>query len=351
MRLDEPGWWYGEAGSAVPRLLAPLARLYDAAVERRFRNATPYRAALPVICVGNFTAGGTGKTPLTRFLLEVLAIRQTRAVCLTRGYGGTLPGPVWVDGAHHAAREVGDEPLLIARGAPDGAGRVMVARDRKAGLAAIEATGGADAVIMDDGLQNPSLVKDLSIAVVDAGRGFGNGRVIPAGPLRARLGFQLGLVDCIVVMGGDASGAEPPVFEDLKKRFPGPVLRGAVEPAGDLGWIGGAKLLAYAGIANPERFFGTLARFGPETLIRRSFPDHHAFTDADAAGLLAEAEASGATLVTTEKDVVRLAGTSGASAELAARSRVLPIRVHFDERDFVRLGALIDGALKDGARS
>lgn len=333
------------------RLLAPLGTLYGAAVERRFRTAKPYRAALPVICVGNFTAGGTGKTPLTRFLLEVLAIRQTRAVCLSRGYGGSLAGPVWVDGARHSAREVGDEPLLLARGPSGASARVMVARDRRAGLAAIEAAGDADVVIMDDGLQNPSVAKDLSIALVDAGRGFGNGRVIPAGPLRARLTFQLGLVDGIVVMGADAAGAEPPVFEELKKRFHGPVLRGAVEAAGDLGWIGGAKLLAYAGIANPERFFRMLAGFAPAELIRRVFPDHHAFTDAQAARLLAEAGAAGAELVTTEKDLARLAGTSGACAELAARSRVLPIRVHFDERDFLRLGALIDGALKGEARS
>ncbi|WP_072391382.1 tetraacyldisaccharide 4'-kinase [Hyphomicrobium sp. CS1GBMeth3] len=349
MPLEEPSWWYGEGRSAVADLLSPLERLYGAAVERRFRKAEPYRSSLPVICIGNFTAGGTGKTPLTRFLLEVLAIRDVDAVCLSRGYGGSLSGPVWVDGAHHAAREVGDEPLLLARALPD-AGRVMVARDRKAGLRAIETGGSTDVVIMDDGLQNPSVAKDLSIAIVDARRGFGNGRVIPAGPLRAPLAFQLGRVDCIVVMGGDPAEAEPPVFEDLKKRFPGPVLRGGVAPAGDLDWIGGARLIAYAGIANPDRFFRMLATFAPATLTRRPFADHHAFTDAEATRLLSEAVATDAELVTTEKDLARLAGTSGASAELARRSRVLPIRVHFEERDFLRLGALIDGALKAGTR-
>lgn len=349
MPLDEPRWWYAEERSAAARLLAPLGTLYGAAVECRFRTTRPHRSALPVICIGNFTAGGTGKTPLTRFLLEVLDIRETRAACLTRGYGGALAGPVWVDATRHSAREVGDEPLLIARATPGAAERVMVARDRRAGLAAIEAAGGLDAVIMDDGLQNPSLAKDLSIAIVDARRGFGNGRVIPAGPLRARLTFQLGLVDCIVVMG--ATDGEPPVFEALKRHFPGPVLRGRAEPAGDLDWLAGARLLAYAGIANPERFFRMLAGFAPGTLIRRTFPDHHAFTDGEAARLIAEADTAGAELVTTEKDLARLVGASGACAELAARSRALPIRVHFDERDFIRLGALIDGALKGGTRS
>lgn len=348
MRLEEPGWWYGEgrAGSLAERVLAPLGEIYASAVERRFKAAAPYRSPLPVTCVGNFTAGGTGKTPLTRFLIAALARRGKAAVGLSRGYGGSLAGPVWVDPGRHTAHEVGDEPLLIARDA-----RAMVARDRKAGLAAIEAAGDVDAVIMDDGLQNPSLAKDLSIAVVDARRGVGNGRVIPAGPLRARLTFQLGLVDCIAVLGADPEGDEDSIFDVLKKRFPGPVLRGAVAPAGDVAWITGANLLAYAGIANPARFFRTLEGFAPGALATRTFPDHHAFTEAEAARLLAEADAAGAALVTTEKDLARLAGTAGACAALAERSRVLPVAVTFEERDLLRLDALIDGVLKTGARS
>jgi tetraacyldisaccharide 4'-kinase len=343
--LEEPSWWYGEGGGLAERLLAPIGDVYGAIVERRFKAAMPYRSPLPVICVGNFTAGGTGKTPLTRFLIDLMASRGKVAASLSRGYGGRLAGPVWVDAERHMAADVGDEPLLIAQGARDAGARVMVARDRKAGMAAIEAAGGVDAVIMDDGLQNPSLAKDLSIALVDAKRGIGNGRVIPAGPLRARLPFQLGLVDCVVVMGADA-GEDPPVLEDFRKRFHGPVLRGAVAAAGDTAWIGDANLLAYAGIANPERFFGMLEGFAPRSLERRAFRDHHAFTDAEAARLMADAEAAGAQLVTTEKDLARLAGRLGACGELAARSRVLPITVCFDERDLVRLGALVDGVVK-----
>lgn len=347
MRLDEPRWWYGTGGGArlAERLLAPAGDLYGRVVEQRFAAATPYRSDIPVICVGNFTAGGTGKTPLTRFLVALLAEQGIAPVCLTRGYGGTLAGPVWVDGSVHGAGEVGDEPLLIA-----GSARVLVARDRKAGLQAIAADGGAGAVIMDDGLQNPSLAKDMSIAVVDAGRGFGNGRVIPAGPLRARLEFQLGLVDCIVVMGADPPGGPSPVFEILKKRFPGPVLRGAVAPSADVAWLAGQPVLAYAGIANPQRFFGLLDSLGVGSVTARAFPDHHAFTEQEAAALLAEAERSGALPVTTEKDLARLLGAKGACGELAARSRTLPIEVRFEDRDLVRLRALVDGALRIGVK-
>jgi tetraacyldisaccharide 4'-kinase len=162
--------------------------------------------------------------------------------------------------------------------------------------------------------------------------------------------FQLGLVDCIVVMGVDVPGDEAPIFEMLKKQFPGPVLRGAVVPAGDAGWIAGGTLLAYAGIANPERFFRMLESFAPDVLVRRVFPDHHVFTEAEASRLLAEADAAGAEIVTTEKDLARLQGESGACAELARRSRVLPIAVTFEERDLLRLDALIDGVLKGGPR-
>lgn len=343
MPLEEPSWWYGagQGSSLSERLLAPVSAIYGALVERRFKRARAYSVGLPVICVGNFTAGGTGKTPLTRFLIDRLGAQGKTAVCLSRGYGGSLSGPVWVDGAHHTAGDVGDEPLLIAQCA-----KVMVSRNRKAGVDAIVAAGGADAIVMDDGLQNPSLAKDLSIAVVDARRGLGNGGVIPAGPLRARLPFQLGLVDCIVVMGPDPEGAEAPVLSELRKRFHGPVLRGQVGASGDMSWIEGRKLIAYAGIANPHRFYRLVESFAPEAVLRRSFRDHHPFTDAEAAQLLAEADALGADLITTEKDLARLAGATGARVDLAARSRTLPISVTFEERDVVRLQALLDGALK-----
>lgn len=338
----EPGWWYGEGGrgSLPARLLGPAANLYGAAVERRFAKAAPFRCEIPVICVGNFTAGGTGKTPLTRFLISALGESGITAAALTRGYGGKLAGPVWVERGVHSAGEVGDEPLLIASDA-----RVMVARDRGAGLRAICDAGGVDAVIMDDGLQNPSLAKELSIAVVDARRGVGNGLVIPAGPLRAGLSFQLGLVDCIVVMGDDAPEG-PTIFEELKARFHGPVLRGRVVPVGDFSWLAEQPVVAYAGIANPERFFGLLEKLGASEVRRRPFADHHDFSDREAVGLVREAQEAGALLVTTEKDLARLQGLTGAREVLAHASRALQIAVSFEERDLMRLKALLDGALK-----
>jgi tetraacyldisaccharide 4'-kinase len=344
--LEEPKWWYAEGGGAsLPaRLLSPAEEIYAAAVEHRFSKAKPFRCDVPVICVGNFTAGGTGKTPLARFLIASLQRQEIQAACLSRGYGGTLAGPVWVDRARHTAREVGDEPMLLAA-----ISRVMIARDRRAGLEAIAASGETHAVIMDDGLQNPGVAKDLSIAVVDARRGFGNGRVIPSGPLRARLAFQLGLVDCIVVMGSDPPDAPSAILDDLKVRFPGPVLRGVVAPSETVDGLAGRVLVAYAGIANPDRFFNLLERFAPQSVVRRAFADHHAFSDKEAAGLIAEADAMEALLVTTEKDHARLMGATGACATLAARSRTLPIEVSFDARDLLRLDALIDGALKGGA--
>jgi tetraacyldisaccharide 4'-kinase len=342
--LDEPSWWYGTGTGRqrlAERLLAPVGDVYGHIVERRFNAVQPYRSEIPVICVGNFTAGGTGKTPLTRFLVDLLAGQNVAPVCLTRGYGGSLSGPVWVDTSRHSAKDVGDEPLLVAKTT-----RVVVSRDRKAGLQAIADDGTAQAVIMDDGLQNPSLAKDMSIAVVDAGRGLGNGRVIPAGPLRARLEFQLGLVDCIVVMGADPPSGGSPVFEGLKRRFHGPVLRGAVSPAADVAWISGSRVLAFAGIANPGRFFRLVESLGPSALTERAYSDHHVFTQAEAAQLLAEADRTGAILVTTEKDLARLAGTKGAIGRLAALSKALPIEVRFEDRDLVRLRALIDGVIK-----
>jgi tetraacyldisaccharide 4'-kinase len=343
--LEEPAWWYATAGGGrlAARLLRPLADVYGAIAEARFRRQTPYRASLPVICVGNFTAGGTGKTPLTRFLVEHLSSLGERPVCLTRGYGGCLAGPVWVDTAQHHAGDVGDEPLLLAKSAP-----VMVARDRAEGARAIEAAEPrATVIIMDDGLQNGAVTKDLTIAVVDAARGMGNGQVIPAGPLRAPLGFQLALVDCIVV-----NGAEPPdagaesVFERLKRSFTGPVLRAEPKPDGDASAFKDVSVVAYAGIANPDRFFRLLEAMGARIAHTARFADHHEISDSEADWLLATARRNDATLVTTEKDMARLAGADGKIGELRDRSRTLAIRTTFADRDAVRLNALLEAELR-----
>jgi tetraacyldisaccharide 4'-kinase len=349
VRLEEPRWWYEPAGDGVGDLaLGALGRLMSAVAELRYKSRKPYRSRLPVICIGNFTAGGTGKTPLALLAIELLQSRGELPVCLSRGYGGKKRGPAWVDKRVDSARTVGDEPMLLAANAP-----VLVSRDREAGAKAIEsATIAATAILMDDGLQNPGLEKDLSIAVVDGVRGLGNGRVIPAGPMRASLEFQLGLVDCIVVNGErdpDEEGHET-VLDRFKRIFPGPVLLARPEPVGDVSWLAGARVLAFAGIGNPRRFFSLLEKNGAKVVETARFPDHHVFTEADAKDLLHKAAATGAALITTEKDLERLDGMDGARAELRSRTRALPIRLAMDERDRVRLIGLLEGAVKAGVK-
>lgn len=348
MPLEEPKWWYGASasgrlGSLAARLLRPFGDIYGAVAEARFRRQIPYRAALPVVCIGNFTAGGTGKTPLTRFLVEHLLSLGEQPACLTRGYGGRLAGPVWVDVAQHGAADVGDEPLLLAKTAP-----VMVSRHRAEGVRAIEAgEPKATVIVMDDGLQNGAVAKDFTIAVVDAARGMGNGQVIPAGPLRAPLAFQLGLVDCIVVNGvePDPAGSES-VFERLKRSFPGPVLRAEPQLDGDAAAFKDISVVAYAGIANPDRFFHLLEAVGARVVHRARFVDHHEISESEAELLLETAYRLDATLVTTEKDMARLGGASGKAGDLRDRSQTLAIKTVFADRDAVRLSALLGAELK-----
>jgi tetraacyldisaccharide 4'-kinase len=346
--LDEPAWWYGDDpggkkswGTAT--WLAPLAALYGRAACIRYAWATPYRSRLPVICVGNFTAGGTGKTPLVAYLCEQLQRKGERPAVLTRGYGGSHAGPHWV-AAGDGASNVGDEALLLARQAP-----TLVARARGAGARAIEAKAGAATVIvMDDGLQNPQLAKDLTIAVVDAARGLGNGRVIPAGPLRAPLAFQLGLTDAIVVNAA-APNAGDGVVQSLSQRFHGPVLCATTVAAGDASWLKGQRVVAWAGIGAPQRFFGLLEALGAELRDRVAYRDHQPLVTADAERLLGLARDARAQLVSTEKDLARLQGNAGALAELAVATRALPIRLEFAAPDADQLTALVAAALPRSA--
>ncbi len=247
--------------------------------------------------------------------------------------------------------------MLLARAAP-----TLVARDRRAGAEAIEREErGHTVIVMDDGMQNPSLAKSLVIALVDGKRGLGNGRVIPAGPLRAPLEFQFGLVDCIVVNEPAAAdrdgGTTQPgsVREALRRDFPGPVLVARTEPTGEVGWLTQQPVLAYAGIGNPGRFFDMLAGLGASLVARVDLGDHHVYSEIDAVRLLERAREAGAQLVTTEKDMVRLAGATGtrahgACAELAAASRAVPIRLVFDDRDKSRLLSLVAAALKTSSQ-
>ena len=354
LRLDEPAWWYGARPGAIALALAPLAALYGWAAKARFAGARPYRPRLPVVCVGNLTAGGTGKTPLTLHLCEHLRAAGRKPVVLTRGYGGLETGPHWiVEGDDSQA--VGAEALLLARTGPN-----MFARDRAAGARAIEAAidagaVAADMIVMDDGLQNPRLAKDLTLAVVDGRRGLGNGRVIPAGPLRAPLAFQLGLVDAIVVnapaAGATAGATSNAVADRLRQRFDGPVLRCSTVVTGDTTWLERQRLVAWAGIGAPHRFFDMLRAHGAEVVEAVAFGDHQRLAETDAQRLLALAAQHNAILVSTAKDMARLKGATGMLAQLAAATRILPIALAFAAPDAGRLTGLLATLTPDAARN
>ena len=338
MFRDEPLWWYGPRNALPSRLMMPVAHLWGWVAERRFAKAVPLPVGLPVVCIGNFTAGGTGKTPVALYMAGRLEQLGRSPVFLTRGYGGSLAGPHRVEPEHDSAADVGDEPLLLARRAP-----VMLARDRAAGARAIVAAFPAGTVIiMDDGLQNPALAKDLTIAVVDGRRGIGNGRVMPAGPLRAPLAAQLPRVDVIVINQAIGGEAEASAHGDMfRQRFEGPVLDARTEVAGDTAWLKETPVIAFAAIGAPGRFFGLLRSLGATVLREVAFPDHHPFTGTEAAKLLASARTMGAQLVTTEKDWVRL----GAHAELKAAARTLPIAIAFAPADQARLDQMLRSML------
>jgi tetraacyldisaccharide 4'-kinase len=319
-----PSFWWQEPGAAAA-LLAPVAAVYGAIAAARLRQAGE-RAGVPVLCVGDPTVGGSGKTPTALALARVLIDAGERPFLLSRGYAGRLAGPVRVDPQHHRADDVGDEPLLLAHCAP-----AVVARDRVAGARVAHAAG-ATVLVLDDGFQNPSLAKDLSILVIDARREAGNGHVFPAGPLRAPLQAQLDRAQAILLIGDRpvASVAREAGARGLT------LFHGRLVPdAPSVAALTGSRVLAFAGIGDPEKFFATLSEAGVDIAIRRGFPDHHRFTAADAETLLAEADRAGLSLVTTEKDFVRL-GHKRALAPLAARTRVLPVTLAIEDEDRFR---------------
>jgi tetraacyldisaccharide 4'-kinase len=291
------------------------------------------KAPVPVICVGNFTLGGAGKTPTAIALARLLLELGRRPFFLSRGYGGRVAGPVRID--RQRAVDVGDEPLLLARVAP-----TIVARDRPAGVhAAVE--GKADSIIMDDGLQNPSVAKDLAIGVVDGRRGIGNGRIFPAGPLRAPLEAQLDRVHAVLLVGSAGRAAERAI--DAAQRRGVTVFHGDLRPESDaVAALAGKPVLAFAGIADPEKFFSTLEAHGIPAAIRKPFPDHHCYGADDISALVACANRNGLGLVTTEKDMARLSGDP-AAIDLIARSAVLPVTLTFREEPAIR--AMLSDAL------
>lgn len=326
--MRAPRFWDLPAPTPAARLLQPLGAVYGAITARRMAR-TGASTTARVICVGNLTAGGAGKTPVALALAAKLS--DQRPVFLSRGHGGRLAGPVLVDPARHGSAEVGDEPLLLARAA-----QTVVARNRLAGARLCE-TLRPGLIIMDDGLQNPSLAKDLRLAVVDAATGAGNGLCLPAGPLRAPIAAQLPHVDALIVMG-EGPAAASIVAE--ARRHGLPVLQARLEPvAATLVPLSGRRLMAFAGIGRPAKFFATLLEARLDLGATRAFGDHHTLSEAEAAELLADAARQRAVLVTTAKDQARLAGAPQGSARavLLASARVVEVEAVFAD----------DTALKD----
>lgn len=303
MKLATPRWWYvrERAPSRVVRmLLRPASLLWAAATARRIARTVPHDPGVPVVCVGGLTVGGTGKTPVAMALLERLRARGVAAAALSRGYGGRLAGPVQVDPAAHTASDVGDEPLMLAGGGP-----AWVSRDRVAGAGAAVAAG-AGALVLDDGHQNPSLSKTLSIVVADGEtRGgewpFGDGAVFPAGPMREPLAVGLARADAVVLMLPADMDRPDPELLALFGRTPVLIARLrplAAPPAG--------PQLAFAGIAKPWKFERALEAAGAELADFAPFPDHALYTEDTLRALADRAAILGAGLLTTEKDWVRL---------------------------------------------
>ena len=330
--MREPGFWH-RPSSFVSLLLLPLGALYGAVAAQRLQREG-FDAGIPVLCVGNYHVGGAGKTPMVLALTRMLRDLGETPVVLSRGYGGRLHGPVRVDPDRHAAADIGDEPLMMARTVP-----VVVARDRVSGVALARSLA-ASVILMDDGFQNPAIAKDASLIVIDGDRGLGNGLVFPAGPLRAPLPPQLARTDALIVVGGGAAAAPVAAAIAAQGR---PVLSAHLRADdASVASLRGKRVLAFAGIGDPDRFFGTLRAGGIEVVRERAFADHHPFSQSEIEVLVAAAKRDRLTLVTTEKDLARL--RSGGSLEPAARD-IVPFAVTLEFDDAAKLRTFVTDRL------
>ena len=318
--IDEPWFWQEDsvAAKAITAMLAPIAFLYDQASKFRRRLARPLRAPTPVICIGNLTVGGVGKTPFAIMLAQMLQRDGHKVHFLSRGHGGAVTGPMRVDPEKHSAMDVGDEPLLLAKTAP-----TWVSRDKRAG--AMAASKNTDVIIMDDGFQNPTVEKDFSILLLGAGHSHGDQKVFPAGPLRERFEDAKKRADKIIAVNSnnqrtpsDSAFHHAAWLEPTACDIPGPVF-------------------AFCGIGNPLRFFRTLSAMELNVIGKASFPDHYLYSHKDVKALTAQAKKQNARLITTEKDWVRI------NTEQREDIEFLPVRMRVSDEE--KLLAAINKAI------
>lgn len=314
-----PFWWTKPDWRA--RALWPISQLYGWIAGRRMRSRRRAQVPVPVICVGNFTVGGAGKTPTAIAIARAARARGLKPGFLSRGYGGSLDVTTVVDPHHHRARAVGDEPLLLAREA-----LTVISRKRiKGALKLVEE--GADLIIMDDGFQSARLVFDYALVVIDTRRGIGNGHLVPGGPVRAPLGEQMRQASALLAIG-DGAAADRLIRQAARA---GKAIHPATLVTVGAGDLAGQAVMAWSGIADNEKFFRTVRETGAQLQMTRSFPDHHFLGEDEAAELLQQAEDLRCGLVTTAKDSVRLGGGHGRSEELQEKSRVIEVEIRFDD--------------------
>lgn len=318
--MRTPAFW--QSKGLLSSVLLPLSVVYGATSLLRRVGTKPWKFSVPVICVGNLTAGGSGKTPIALYIGELLKQKNISAFFLSRGYGGSEQGPLLVSSATHSAAQVGDEPLLLAKILP-----TVVAKNRVAG-ARFAIRNGAKAIIMDDGFQNPTIAKTLSLLVIDGAVGLGNGRIVPAGPLRESLHSGVARADAVVML--NPADTLPALPHEKLLLFAKTVVKNGER-------FKGKRLLAFCGIAYPRKFFDALAALGATLVEKVVFADHHLFTENEIKDLVARAAKQQAMLATTAKDAARL------TPESLARVEVLDMVVEFDAP--AKLIELLDKAL------